>query len=402
MKNQPLYVGIDVSKLKHDVALMNQSRQLIGQPFVIKDNRDDYQRLVRKLNAVASAQQAPQIKIGLEATSDYWKNIYHFLNNQSEHFQLTVINPVQTHNWAKTELRRAKTDPLDAKDIALFMVEKNPMPSSTRDPVLDIIKDMDRQIYAIQKQLTMSKNRLRLELTKVAPEIEKATKNVTAKRLLAVLNVFPTARDIANASFDELVNIGYGIKNWALPASFIAKLQTLARHSIAYKTGIGAGFVVQSQVRQIMAYQHEINQLKQQIVQLYQGCNTQQSVLSTIPGIGRETAIILEAYIGDVNRFPNAKKIVAYFGMNSTVIKSGKLKRKSRLQKKGNPLVRHKLFMAVISIIGNKKGPVYRYYKRLVDSGKHKMVAICAAMRKLLVTIYAMLKNNQAFDENQL
>ena len=136
--------------------------------------------------------------------------------------------------------------------------------------------------------------------------------------------------------------------------------------------------------------------------ELYPRLNEHQSVLATIPGIGCETAIVLEAYIGDVNRFPDVKKFIAYFGMNPTVCQSGKMKRKSRLQKKGNPIVRHKLFMAVISIISKKTGPVYAFYKRLVDSGKPKLVAICAAMRKLLAIIFAMLKNNQAFDPNKL
>ena len=402
MNNQPLFVGIDVSKLKHDIAFMNHAKQLIGKPFVIEDNLIGYEHLLSQLNGAALKQNIQQIKIGLEATSDYWKNIYYFLNKQSESFQITVINPVQTHNWAKTELRRAKTDPLDAKDIALFMIEKNPAPSFLAEPILDIIKDMDRQINAIQKQQTVSKNRLRLELTKVAPELEKATTNLNAKRILAVLNAFPTAQDINNASFDDLANIRYGAKNWTLPVSFINKLKTLTHHSIAYKTGVGAGYVVQSLVRQIIENKREIDQLKQQILQLYRRISQQESLLSSIPGIRRETAIVLEAYIGDVNRFPNAKKIVAYFGMNPTVCRSGKSKRKSRLQKKGCPLVRQKLFMAVISIIGNKTGPIYRYYQRLVDSGKPKMVAIGAAMRKLLVTIYAMLKYQITFDQNKM
>ena len=282
------------------------------------------------------------------------------------------------------------------------MLEKNPLPTKTRQPIFDVIKDMDRQIYAIGKQQTISKNRLRLELTKVAPELEKATANLNAKRVLAVLKAFPTAQDICNASFDELTHISYGKNNWRLPASFVEKLKTLNKQSIAYKTGCGAGFVVQSLVRQIIGQQKEINQLKEQIVQLYQRINDQESLLTSIPGIRRETAIVLEAYIGDVNRFPNAKKIVAFFGMNPTIHQSGKSKRKSRLQKKGSPIVRQKLFMAVFCIIGNKSGPVYRYYQRLGDSGKPKMVAIGAAMRKLLVTIYAMLKNQQSFDENKL
>lgn len=402
MNNQTLFVGIDVSKLKHDVAIMSPNKQLIDQPFVIKDDLAGYQHLLVKLNAAASNHQIQQFKIGLEATSDYWKNIYYFLYRQSDKFQLTVINPVQTHNWAKTELRRAKTDPLDAKEIALFMLEKNPAPTVPRQAILDIIKDLDRQIYALQKQQTISKNRLRLELTKVAPELEKATTDLNAKRILAVLKAFPTAQEISNASFDDLVNIGYGKRNWQLPASFIKKLKTLSQQSIAYKTGVGAGLVVQSLVRQIIGQKQELDQLKEQIVQLYQRINDQESLLTSITGIRRETAIVLEAYIGDVNRFSNAKKIVAYFGMNPTIHQSGKSKRKSRLQKKGSPIVRQKLFMAVICIIGNKTGPIYRYYQRLVDSGKPKMVAIGAAMRKLLVTIYAMLKNKKSFDENQM
>jgi len=402
MKNETLFVGIDVSKLKHDVAIINHNKQLVGQPFVIKDDLAGYQSLLSKLEAAASKQKTQQFKIGLEATSDYWKNIYYFLNRQSDKFQLTVINPVQTHNWAKTELRRAKTDSLDAKDIALFMLEKNPPPTLPREAIWDIIKDLDRQIYALQKQQTISKNRLRLELTKVAPELEKATTNLNAQRILAVLKAFPTAQEISNASFDELVNIGYGKRNWQLPASFIKKLKTLCQQSIAYKTGVGAGLVVQSLVRQIIGQKQEIDQLKEQIVQLYQRFNDQESLLTSITGIRRETAIVLEAYIGNVNRFPNAKKIVAYFGMNPTIHQSGKSKRKSRLQKKGSPIVRQKLFMAVICIISNKTGPIYRYYQRLVDSGKPKLVAIGAAMRKLLVTIYAMLKNQQSFDENKM
>jgi len=402
MNNQTLFVGIDVSKLKHDIAFMRPDKQLLGQPFVINDDRDGYQTLLERLQSVAGRHHIQHYKIGLEATSDYWKNIYYFLKQQPDNFQLTVINPLQTHNWAKTELRRATTDPLDAKNIALFMVEKNPLPSLTRAPLLDIIKDIDRQLCALKKQLTMSKNRLRLELTKVAPELEKATSSLNTKRILSVLNCFPTAKEIASASVEDLRQITYGKRNYSLPASFIEKLKILTEHSIAYKTGIGAGYVVQSLVRQIIDSHQEMARLNEQIVRLYQQVNDQQSLLTTIPGIGRETAIALEAYIGDVNRFPNAKKIVAYFGLNPVIHQSGKSKRKSRLQKKGSPMVRQKLFMAVLGIVSNKGGPIYRFYQRLVDSGKPKMVAIGAAMRKLLVTIYAMLKNQQTFDENKM
>jgi transposase len=397
MSYQSLFVGIDVSKYKHDIAIVNEQKQLVGKPFVIKDDRDGYQDFLQRLDDLAQQYHIQKFYIGLEATGDYWKNIYYFLKQQPQPYIVTVINPVQTNAHAKTELRRAKTDPVNAKDIALFMAEKQPKASVDRAAIFDTIKDLDKQIYQIKKQQTMTVNKLRIELTKVAPEIEKNVSTIQGKQLLALLAEFPTAELIANSSFQQLATIRYGNNNWALSAPFIEKVKSLSQHSIAYKTGLGAGYAVQSLVRCIWQFHREIEWLKSQSVKLYQTVADQESLLATIPGISRETAILLEAYIGDVHRFPNAKKIVAYFGMNPTVCISGKMKRSSYLQKKGNALVRHKLFMAVLGMIRREIDPIHGYYQRLVDAGKPKLVAIGAAMRKLLVIIYYMLSKNEPF-----
>jgi len=397
MSYQSLFVGIDVSKFKHDIAIVNEQKQFVGRPFVIKDDREGYQRLIRKLDELRRLYHTQRFYIGLESTGDYWKNIYYYLKQQSQSFVVTVINPVQTRAHAKSELRRASTDAVNARDIALFMAEKKPKASFDRAPILDNIKDIDRQIYQLKKQQTMSVNKLRIELTKVAPEIEKNVSNIQGKQILALLAEFPTAELIANSCSQQLASIRYGKSNWPLSAPFIEKVKALSQHSIAYKTGLGAGYAVQSLVRCIWQFQREIQWLKSQSVKLYQSVTDQESLLATISGISRETAILLEAYIGDVHRFPNVKKFVAYFGMNPTVCTSGISKRSSYLQKKGNALVRHKLFMAVLGMIRREVDPIYGYYKRLVDAGKPKLVAIGAAMRKLLVIMYYMLSKNKPF-----
>ena len=48
--------------------------------------------------------------------------------------------------------------------------------------------------------------------------------------------------------------------------------------------------------------------------------------------------------------------------------------------------------------IQRKQEPIFEYYQRLVAAGKAKLVAIGAAMRKLLVIMYTMLKNQEKFD----
>ena len=392
-----LFVGIDVSKHKHDVAIVNEQKKLVGQQFVITDDLQGYQSLVNRLDHFAHQWPVESFYIGLESTADYWKNLYYYLKRQSDAFRLTVINPVQTKAHAKTELRRAKTDPVNAKDIACFMVEKRPEPSYSRQLIFDVIKDIDKQIYQYRKQQTMSVNKLRMELNKVAPEIEKAVDNIKGKQILALLAQLPTAHTISDSSDSTLRDIRYGKNNWRLPRPFIENIKALAANSVAYKTGDGAGYVVQSLARTISHFQQEIVCLKRQLSELYQ-CSTETgSLLATIPGISPETAIVLEAYIGDVGRFANAKKFVAYFGMNPTVNLSRKHAGKSYLQKKGATIVRHKLFMSTLCMVGREVEPIISFYQRLIDAGKPKLVAIAACMRKLLVIIYYMLKNRQPF-----
>jgi transposase len=397
MPYQTLFVGIDVSKYKHDIAIVNEQKQPVARPFIITDDREGYHHLIEKLEELLRRFDSQRFYIGLESTGDYWKNIYYYLKQQPQPLVVTVINPVQTRAYAKSELRRASTDAVNARDIARFMAEKQPAASFDRAPMFDNIKDIDRQIVQLNKQQTMTVNKLRIELTKVAPEIEKNVSHIQGKQLLALLAEFPTAELIANSSAEQLAEIRYGPNNWALSAPFTEKMRTLCQKSVAYKTGLGAGDAVQSLVRCIGQFQREIQWLKSQLITLYQSVTDQESLLATIPAISRETAILLEAYIGDVRRFPNAKKLVAYFGMNPTVNTSGTMKRSSYLQKKGNALVRQKLFMAVLTMIRQKIEPIYSYYQRLVDAGKPKLVAIGAAMRKLLVIIYYMLSKNEPF-----
>jgi transposase len=397
-----LFVGIDISKFKHDIAVMDETGKYLGKPFVVTDDYSGFQFLLNHLLAYENEYGTQHFYIGLEATADYWKNIYHYLKRRSPLFSLTVLNPVQTKAFAKTELRRAKTDPVNAKDIALFMMQKRPTASVDRAPVFESIKDIDKRIHQIKKHQTRLTNKLRLELAKVAPEIEKAVPHMKGLQVSALLQAYPTAECIAAASVEQLAEVKYGKNNWTLPAPFIHNMKALAQNSIAYKTGRGAGYVVQSLIRSLSFTREEIERLENQSEQLYFSVKEQHSLLETIPGIRQQTAIALEAYIGDVNRFSNSKQIVAYFGMNPTVNRSGKSKRASCLQKKGDPIVRHKLFMAVLPIIAAKKEPFYTYYRRLTDAGKQKLVAIVATMRKLLTVAYAMLKHQKPFDEKYM
>ena len=68
----------------------------------------------------------------------------------------------------------------------------------------------------------------------------------------------------------------------------------------------------------------------------------------------------------------------------------------------GRKNVRNRLFMPTLVAIRHNP-PLRKYYRRLVDEkGKTKMVAVVAAMRKLLCIMNAMLKNNQQWENKNL
>ena len=60
----------------------------------------------------------------------------------------------------------------------------------------------------------------------------------------------------------------------------------------------------------------------------------------------------------------------------------------------GRPAVRSVLYMACISVTRMKRGPLKAFYQRLRENGKPPKVAIIATMRKLLVTLNAMVAKN--------
>jgi len=401
MNSLHLYVGVDVSKLKHDVAAIDDQKRTVTPCFVVNESAEGYRSLLERLEKIRQRLCAANFHIGMEATGDYWKNLYHFLSSRTE-YPVTVINPVQTRHFAMSELRRAKTDPVDAVDIARYMLERKPNPTLPQAIGLELVKDIDKQILSLIKERNANIYRLRLELGKTFPELEQAATSLTAQRLLVLLSNYPTAELIRQTSVEQLCQLTYGKKDRHIAKSFVENVKKLAQDSIACKIGPDAGIIVQTLAQRLREIEQHICWLKTKLVEVFRRQTGQPSILTTIPGIAPLTATILEACIGDVSRFPDYKKIVAYFGMNPTVCKSGKsLNRKSRLQKKGNARVRNILFMNVLTMIKHKVDPIYSFYQRKVDEGKAKLVAVTAAMRKLLVIIYEMLKNNESFQQKK-
>lgn len=122
-------------------------------------------------------------------------------------------------------------------------------------------------------------------------------------------------------------------------------------------------------------------------------------LLDTIPGLGDATIPVLLAALGDVHRFENARSVAAFAGLSPKEHQSGKWKGHTRLSKTGDALLRKALYMP--AIVARRHNPLIRAFcERLKAQGKNGKLIVGAAMRKLLVLAYGVLKSGRPFDPN--
>lgn len=123
-----------------------------------------------------------------------------------------------------------------------------------------------------------------------------------------------------------------------------------------------------------------------------------QDLLKTIPGIGeRLSCQMLCEFKGNAM---NIKAQVAHAGLAPGQRMSGSSVRgKAQLCKMGNARLRKALYMPTMSAIQHNPH-IREFYLKKISQGKHKMVALCACMRKLLVIALGVLKNETPYRED--
>jgi transposase len=121
-------------------------------------------------------------------------------------------------------------------------------------------------------------------------------------------------------------------------------------------------------------------------------------LLMTVPGIGSVLGYTIAAEIGDIARFPTAKKLVGYTGLCPTVRQSGRKDHRDCLAKNGPKYLRWALIEAATHAA---RHPVYaeNYQRTRTRLGKQRgpKVARVDLARKLAEAIWYMLTTSQPF-----
>ncbi len=164
-------------------------------------------------------------------------------------------------------------------------------------------------------------------------------------------------------------------------------------------------------VKVVLQYKEHLSNIADEIDALVSEIE-EYEILQSIPGIGEKIAATIISEIGEIDRFNDAKKLVAFAGIDPSVYSSGKFTASvNRITKRGSCRLRHALYMAVQSGIRDSRKKktsdeiiprnrkLREFYDKKREEGKPFRVAIIACVNKLLHWIYALLKSSTTFQD---
>jgi transposase len=144
------------------------------------------------------------------------------------------------------------------------------------------------------------------------------------------------------------------------------------------------------------ALQQEIKHATQTIDRLAKEDPRAQLILP-IKGIGKYSAMLILAEIGEIDRFPEPKKLVSFSGLCPSTFQSGKVSYHGKITKQGSKWLRWILVEAAQKY-ARAPGRLGNLFRR-IEKKKGRKTAKVAVAREILVCIYHCLKKGVAFEE---
>lgn len=306
MNSEKVYIGIDVSKDRLDVAW--QGERKVKQ---YQNNRKGIAKMIAGFEGIELD------RIVVEATAGFEREAVKEM--LQKRLPVSLVNPTRVRRYAQAQGQHAKTDALDAHVLADFG-------ESMKPEIWQLKSELEEQIglrITRRRQLLGSQTEEKNRLTTAHPD------NVASiKKHLAWLKT-------EIAELDE-------------------ELETLAQSDP----------VIQEKI----------------------------ACLQSVPGVGPVTALTLIAEMPELG-LANRKQIAALAGVAPYNRDSGN-RTGRRHTFGGRSSVRSTLYMAALS--ATRYNPrIKEFYERLLANGKEKKVALTACMRKLLVILNAIARDQK-------
>ena len=387
-----LYVGIDVAKSKHDCFIIDSDGVVHTDNLTIPNDRNGFDKLLETILNALDGDPIQNAKVGLEHTGHYSINIKRFLESQG--FVVTSFNPLETNAFRKAStLRKTKTDKCDAKTIATMLFSDDSVPTLNPSYQIQELKSLTRHRF----RLIGYRGKLKVSFARIIdivfPEFPAFVSSVHQKSSHELLLELPTPKAITGCHLTRLINLVRKGSRGKYGREKALALRELAASSIGLSDDAYA-FELQQTIRMIQSVQAEIDVLDRKIKSIVEELDTP---LLSIPGISYTLAAIILAEIGDINNFSTPSKLQAFAGLDPSTYQSGKYTASySTMVKRGSTYLRWAMFQSA-RLVAMRDKTFKDYLAKKRSEGKHFNVAISHVSKKLLRTIFYMLKHNVTF-----
>lgn len=377
-----IFVGIDVSKDKHDCCILSQDGQVLAKPFSVPNSIDGFNVLFAAITSCES--NFAKVKVGLEATGHYSFNILWYLLDKN--LVCYVFNPLHTNLYRKSlTLRKTKTDKVDSKIIAkMLLSEVDFKPYSKALYHNEQLKSLSRYRFSKIRERSSLKQQLARLVNILFPELEKLVSSLHLSVVYALLEECPGASFVAKAHLTRLTNLLSSNSHGRYKKVKALEIRNAAISSVGCiipAKSLGLKHTIQL----IQVLSEEIEEIDLQIHEIMAQIN---SPITSIPGLGINTSAMILSEIGDFTKFDSPDKILAFAGVSPSTYQSGKLDNVyAHMEKRGSRYLRYALYNAAIYVCKwDKPFALYLHKKR--SENKHYFVAISHAIKKLVRVIY--------------
>lgn len=385
-----IYVGIDIAKLNHFASAISSDGEILIEPFRFSNDADGFQLLISKLDSF----DKDSLIIGLESTAHYGDNLVRYL--VASFYKVCVLNPIKTSSMRKNNIRKTKTDKVDTYIICkTLMMQDHLRFVSFYDLDLMDLKALGRFRQKTMKQRTRLKIQLTSYLDEVFPELQYFFKSgLHQKSVYALLKEAPTPETIASMHMTHLAHLLKSTSHGHFDKETAQQLRVLAKKSVGASDS-ALSIQVTHTISQIELLDSQLEKVEAEMTEIMK---FNDSVIMTIPGIGYINGGMILGEIGDIHRFSNSNKLLAYAGLDPSVYQSGNFHAtKTRMSKRGSKVLRYALINAAHNVVKNNL-TFKAYYDAKMAEGRTHYNALGHCAGKLVRVIWKMMTDEVEFN----
>lgn len=329
------YVGIDVGKVKCRAAIMDQGGFIVDE-FTFANNHEGIEDLASKLNMDDRAV--------MESTGSVWTNLYDVLDGK--HIPVVLANPLKTKAIASAKI---KSDKIDARILAHLLRSDLIAESYVPPKEMRELRALIRHRASIVKVRTMVKNRIHALMDRYGFEHEYSDLfGKGGMQWLKTIEVKPLDRLMLDNHLQHIENLNGQIKR------------------------------VDEEICGKASQDEDVR------------------LLLSMTGVDIYTALLIRSEIGDIHRFPDYKKLVAWAGLAPSLHQSGSVEYHGSITKQGSRMLRW-IMVEAARVAVNHDDRLRLFYER-VKHRRGDQKAIIAVANKMLKIVWFMLTRREPYE----